>query len=330
MARPDLSDLHVSQLLTGVSVAYFIDPGNFVADRVFPQVLVDAKFGMYLVYDKGAWFRSEAKEVVDGEETPGVGWTTTTGTYNARVWGVHADIGEQEMATADPIFDLENNKTRLAVNDLRLNKDKAWAASFFKTGIWVGGTGGTDQTGVSGTPSTNQFKQWDQTGSTPIKDVQTQRIATAEKTGVMPNVLVLGPYVELALQSNADILDRIKYTQRGFISRDLLATAFGVDEVLVPTVNQNTANDGATVALSFLYGKSALLAYRPPNPAKETPSSGYQFVWRGFLGSNAAGGRISKYPIPQKGIVNRVEAKSAYDMQAIAKDTAVFFATAVG
>jgi hypothetical protein len=330
MALPDINDLHISRLLTGISVAYFQDEANFVAQRAFQPVPVPNKTDIYLTYDKGPWFKTEAKELVPYEESPGIGWTTGTAAYNARVWGVHADISEEELANADQAFQLERNKTRLVVNDLKLQQEKRWVTSFFKTGVW---TGLPDQAGVAGTAtlSANQFHQWDNGIGTanPIVDIQTAALTIAKKTGVKPNVLVVGPEVELQLLNSPIFIERIKYSQPGFPSRQLLASAFGVDEVLVPYVTENTTPAGTAATMAFTYGKSALLLYRPPGPGLEVPASGYTFTWSGLLGANALNGRIRRYPIEQKRIVNRIEGETAYDMQAVAPDTAAFFASVV-
>ena len=52
-------------------------------------------------------------------------------------------------------------------------------------------------------------------------------------SGFAPNIAVMGAYVMAALKKHADIIDRIKYTQRGVVTEDLIATLFDVDELFV-------------------------------------------------------------------------------------------------
>jgi hypothetical protein len=93
---------------------------------------------------------------------------------------------------------------------------------------------GTDRTGVaSAAPTGNQFLQWDNAGSTPIEDVTSQIIAFRELTGYAPNTMVIGAYVLQALRNHPEILDRIKYTERGIVTEDLIASLLGVEKILV-------------------------------------------------------------------------------------------------
>jgi hypothetical protein len=322
MPSPSASDVHVDALLTQISVAYIQDQTNYVADSAFPLVAVDKQSDRYLTYDKGDWFRAEAQARAISAESAGGGWDIdNTPTYFAQVYAIHKDIDDQIRANAD--MDIDRDATEWVTQQLLLKKDLQWAANFFKTGVWA-----VDLTGVPSAPTAGQFIQWDAVGSHPINDVMAAIIAQTELTGLKPNKMVVGPRAYNVLRNHADVLDRIKYTQRGFVTTDLLSALFDVDQVLVPFVVQNTAKKGATTAMSYLYGKAAMLLYSVPAPSLLKPTAGYTFAWDGYAGAGAFGNRISRF---RADLIrsDRIEGEVAYDMKAIAADCATFFNTAV-
>lgn len=204
-----------------------------------------------------------------------------------------------------------------------LKKEILWVNQVFTTGVW-----GTDVTGVAAGPTGNQVLQWNNANATPIQDVDTWRLSIAQNTGFLPNTLVLGPQAYVQLKNHPTILDRIKYTQRGIVTPDLLAELFDIDNVYIPYVIQNTAAEGLTGVYSFLYGKSALLMYVNPNPGLMTPSAGYTFAWTGLLGAAANGVRMKSFRMDHIES-DRVEGEMAIDMHVVGAPLGVFFATVV-
>src|SRR5215831_1508512 len=295
MPNPSQSDLHVNTPLTNISVAYIQDASNFIADKVFPKVSVNKQSDLFWKYSKSDWRRTDAQRRAPSTETPGVGWKVTTDSYFAHIYGVRRDID--------------------------------WANTYFKSGVW-----GTDMTGVVSAPTAGQFVQWDQAGSDPIMDLTTAMVTFREQTGYSPNTLTLGAMVLQVLRNHPDILDRIKYTQRGVVTEDLLATLFGVDRILVayasqatgPEINDATAQDAAATYAYIANKKSALLTYSPGAPSLMTPSAGYTFTWSGYFAGNAEGIRIKTFrmePIAS----DRVEGELTYDMRKVGADMGVMW-----
>lgn len=76
-----------------------------------------------------------------------------------------------------------------------------------------------------------------------------------------------------------------RYVQRGIVSIDLMAAAFGVDKVLVGSalksnvINPEQIESRQNESLNYIWGNSAILAYVPSRPEKKTPEIGYSFMW---------------------------------------------------
>lgn len=335
MPSPTQSDLHVNVPLTNVSIAYIQRSDAFIATKVFPKVPVNKQSDLYWKYSKSDWRRTDVTRRAPSTESPGVGWNVNTSSYFAHVYSVHKDIDDQLRANADSTFRLDSDATAFVTNQLLLKRDLDWAAKYFTTGVWTGALG-ADQTGVASAPGTNQFLQWDVATSDPISYVSGLQIAFVQNTGFKANKLILGANVLKRLRNHPSILDRIKYTQKGIVTTDLLATLFEVDEVLVayasyattPEIPDAKAQDAAATYSFIVDPNSALLCYAPSSPSLMQPSAGYTFTWNGYLNGNGEGVRIKRFRMEHIAS-DRIEGEMTYDMEVISADCGVFLSGAV-
>ena len=324
MPQPTSSSVHVDAILTNISVAYMQRQENFIADKVFPIIPVDKKSDKYFVYTKNDWFRDEAQRRADATESAGSGYNLTTGTYNADVWAFHKDVGDQTLANADAPLNPLREAAEFVTHRLLLRRELQFVTDFFTTGVWA-----DDVTGVSGTPSTNEVKQWsDYTSSDPINDIEAAKSEILGNTGMEANTLVLGYEVFRQLKNHPDLVDRIKYTSSQTITTDMLAAMFDIPRVMIAKAVKATNNEGASEAYGFAFGKGALLCHVAPNPGVMTPSAGYQFSWTGV--SQGLGANIGTSSFRMESIkADRVEAEMAFDNKVIGSDLGYFWTSIV-
>lgn len=324
MANPTPADLHaVNVPLTNFSVAYMQEQDNFIAHRAFPVVSVPQQSNRYYVYNRADWNRAEARVRAPATESAGGGWTLTTDTYFAEVWGIHKDNSEQDYANADTVFNLDSDATRWVTQQMLLRQDIEFVNAFFGTGKWTG-----DQTGVAAAPAANQFLQWNDANSTPVKDIRAQVTNIALRTGgFRPNTLILGPQTYQTLLDNPSIVNRIQNSTGGMVTTQLLAQLFDVERVLVAWSVQNTAAEGAAESSAFMLGKGALLVYSSPTAALRQPTAGIIFAWSGNFGATG-GVRIKRFAMDELSAI-RIEGESWFDMKLVDGALGVFFATAV-
>lgn len=331
MPNPTQSDLHVNVPLTNVSIAYKQASSAYIADKVFPKVPVKKQSDLYWKYSKSDWRRTDVQKRAPSTETPGVGWNVTTDQYYCHVYGVHKDIDDQLRANADSNFKMDSDATQFITNQLLLKRDLDWNSTYFKSGVWE-----TEYKGVAASPTTSQFIQWDNAASDPIGDVSKWIIDFRRLNGFKPNVMVLGAHTMNALKNHPDIIDRIKYTQRGIVSEDLIATLFDVDKLYVsyatvadtPQIPDAVTQDAGAKYDFITPTKGALLLNTPSSPSLMTPAAGYTFTWSGYLGGNSEGIRVKRFrmePIAS----DRIEAEQTYDMKVVCKDLGVFIDSAV-
>jgi hypothetical protein len=321
MPNPTTSAVHVDRPLTNISVAYARSIG-FVGRSVFPTVPVTNKSDVFFKYDKGDWLREEAEVRAPGTESAGGGFNITEGNYSAKVYAFHKDLDDQTIANADSPLNLRQDATRYATRKVVMQSERDWAASFFTAGVW-----GTNKAGVAATPTGDQFLQWDQSGADPIGNVTGVGLDIEAGTGYLPNVGVAQARVLRGIKENADVIDRIKYTQTGIVTMDLIAAAFDLDAIIKASAVSNTANEGATASVDYMLDKGFLLAYRAPSASLAEPSGGYSFVWTGMAGSvEGMQTKAFRVEILES---DRIEVQGAWAQKLVAADVGAFFASAV-
>jgi len=317
--RPTRSMIHIDQPLTNVSIAYVQNASNFVAGQVFPIVPVAKQSDKYFTFDRGDWNTAGAKRRARGTESVGGGWNMSTGSYFAEEWAEHKNIDDQDRANADQPINLDRSTAKFLTQRMLITREADWASNYFTTGVWTGSTTATDI--IPGA-------LWDTVAGTPIDDVGAQVDSILQKTGQLATCLVIGRKVFRALKNHADVLDRVKYTQKGNVTTDLLASLLEVDHVYVANAVQNTAAEDATESMGYILGSNdALLLYVNPSPALEMPSAGYTFAWTGLAG-NSYGQGIRTIRV-EKESSDRVEIKSTWDHKVVAADCGVFFSNCV-
>lgn len=318
---PTMQNAHIDRALTNMSVAYMQDASAFIADKVFPIVKVRRQSDVYYVYNKGDFMRDEAQ--VRGAATESAGGdygVEAADPYYCRKHAFHKDVTPEERANYDEPLDADQDAADFVSQKMLIRREMEWASKFFKTGVWGREIAGGD------TAAEKVVVFWDSVTSDPIGDITSAGVQMASETGYKPNTLVLSPFVFNALKNHEDILDRIKYTQKGIVTEDLLATLFGVDRVFVAWSVVNSAVKGAKDNIGFIMGKHALLCYSNPTPALKKPSAGYIFAWSGLEGSGAYGNRIVRLPMDMLGLgTERIEGEIAFDAKQICKDMGVFF-----
>jgi hypothetical protein len=331
MPNPTQADLHVNVPLTNVSVAHLQDPNDFIARKLFPTVPVKKQSDLYWKFSKSDLRRTDVKRRAPGTKAPGTGWKNNTDSYFAHPYSVRKDIDDPTKANADSPWDLEKISTQNLTSQLLINQDLEWSETFFAASVWE-----TEYTGVSTAPTTGEFLQWDQAGSDPISEVSEWVIRFRELNGRKPNKMVLGADVMRVLKQHPDIIDRIKYTQKGIVTEDLIATLFDVEQILVAyasytdvaEINDAKAQDAAADYSFITDSKSALLCYTPSAPALQTPAAGYTFAWTGLYSGNSAGIKVKRYRLEEIES-DVIEASMAYDMKVVSPDMGIFIEDAV-
>ncbi len=307
MAQPHRSQISVDQSLTNIAVANFQAASNFIAPEFAPLVPVDKQSGRYFIFDQ-AWYRKpQSQKRAPATESVGTGYQVSFDTYFADVWALHHDVPDQDRDNADSPLNLDADALGILEQDMLIRRELECASALFADSVWTGSSTGADIT--LGTT-------WDNVASTPIEDIDLQKEAILENTGQDANVLVLGYSVFRNLKNHEDLLDRVKYTQRGVITEDLMAGLFGVDKVLVARASRNTLQEGDGDNEDFIFNQNdAVLLHVAQSPGLRIPSAAYIFTWTGHI-PNAFGIAAGREDVPLSK-ATRIELEMAMDFKVV-------------
>ncbi len=259
--------LGVDPMLTNVALAYKNE--EYIADKIFTPMGVAKQSGKHFVYDKGR-FRINETLRAKGANANEVTLNLTTGnTYFCEDHALRQFVPDEDVDNAvikgSPAIDAAENVTDM----LLIDKEKALATYMANTANL------TQNTTLAGTDQWSDF-----VNSDPFDD-----IATAEDTihgSIMqkPNALILGKQVYDKLIRHPDLLDRVKWSAKGVLTIDLLKSLFDVDYVLVGRAGYNSAAEGQTDAMSYVWGKHAWLAYVSPKRSGKFVTFGLTYDWK--------------------------------------------------
>lgn len=276
MAQPNVRDLVVAGPLANVSVAY--KNQSYIADKVFPlidNVAPKAKIARYL---KGAWFRDEAGIRGPGTRAKRGGYPIDLISVNTKEYAYAKEVTDEDRrnvrVSGGPPLSPDQDAIEFCVDKIDIKKERRTADLIFAADWSAAGAGGEDAAGLWAAGDSNTF----------IVDVETRIETIRSNTGFRPNTLVLCGSTLAQCKMESTVLDRIKYTQRGVVTPDLLAALFGLQEVLIGDAIYSTAVealDGSDFTSKNIWEKntgkgSAFLFYAPPSPGLKKPSAGYQ------------------------------------------------------
>jgi len=318
--------------LTNMSMAYFANPGDFVAPCVFPICPVGQSSSYYYKFSKADLARDNVqRKPAYGKVQPAI-FGQTDDTYKCEVDQVI--VGIDQIATLDyqrsrapGVADPRRAKVRFATEQMLLHQDIIFARNFFHTGVW-----GQEWSGVAATPSGSQFLKFSDANFDPVHFFD-ERIRDIKQSGRRtPNRLALGYDAYLALKEHPDILERIKYTgttaNPAKVTPAVLAQLFGVEQVKVLESTYNAASLGQDEDMQFICDtKGALLCYATPSPAIDEPSAGYIFTWD-MLG-NGAHVAFDQFDGEKGTHTEFVEGLMSTDMRKTADDLAMYFSDCV-
>lgn len=114
----------------------------------------------------------------------------------------------------------------------------------------------------------------------PFEVIRDSMSSVRGKIGRFPNTMVMGEKTARALFSHPKLIERIKYSGKGILTEDILASLLGLDKIRVGLAVHSS--DGST--FTDIWGDSLVLAYTERNGkdrSEYSPSFGYTFQREG-------------------------------------------------
>ncbi|MBT3193745.1 MAG: hypothetical protein HN341_14455 [Verrucomicrobia bacterium] len=283
----------------------------FIAEQLAPVITVTKQSDKYFIYDKAYWFMDDADDDrAPGTRAPRSGYKLSTGDYLLKEIAHATPVPWKIADNADDPLRMYEDASAYSMQMCLLRRERRTATDLFATGKWATDvTGGTD------------FTKWsDFADSDPANDIATGQDAIQQNTGQLPNTLVIGWEVWQQLRQHPDGLDRYKHTQTGILTPEMVAQWLDIDRLIIGRAIYNSAREGQTASMSYIWGKDALLSFVTSAPSRTEASAAYIFQ-KGDIETR----RFVEEPEKQ----DVVEVTLETDPRVTASDAGYFFSGAV-
>lgn len=270
-------NVHVDQVLTNISIQFPIN-SDFIGSTLFPKLTVQKQSDKYGIFDREFWKLEKHDVRAPGSlanEIPGMTWSLDT--YYANEHALQIAVTDEERTQADAPLTPDADGALLVTQRILLGREKAMKDIATNTANYASGHTVT----LSGTTQWNDY-----VNSNPISDFRTAQRTIHSKLFQPPNTAIIPWLVMSTLEDHPDFIERIKYSERGIVSQELISALFQIPEVVVPGTGIQTSAAGQAVTLGYLWAKDIVMAYVPARPGQKIPAFAYEFVW-GYPGAGA-------------------------------------------
>lgn len=253
----------VSPLLTNIYVGYSGEQ-NYVADVLFPTLTVNKETGTYFVRDKENLRAPADARRGEFDRANRVTNTLTSASFTLEEKSLESPISWKLYDQYDDPFEPKKNATMLVKDKLKLDNE----LDAYNTVVAT----------ASGSNTLDTSASWATISTDIIGQVRTGKTQIHKTTGKKANVIVLSKLAYDAVLKNTAFIESVKYnqnvTEEGL--RNALAAWFDVETVVVADAINNTAKEGQSDSLDYIWGELVVIAYVTRTPALETPTAGYK------------------------------------------------------
>jgi len=289
--------------LSNLSQKYANDDTAFIHTKL-PVISVAKESDKYYVFGRDH-FRIPETVRADGAKANRVNYTLSTSSYELEEHSLEEVVTDRQRANADKSLQPDVDATENLTSRIMLKKELQAKNVIFTT------------TSFSNNHSLTSTLKWNvlTTLSDPIGDVATATSVIMKNTGQKANTVIVGYDAWKGLTNHPNILERIKYSERGIITNELIAAVFDVDNVQVGSAIYDTGIEGAAApSTTYIWNSDAFIGYMEPRPKMKSASALYQFVKSNYTGYPYS---VRKYRDDEvKGDV--IEVSTMHDSKAVA------------
>ena len=266
----------LAQLLTN----YLVPDSAFVGTRIAPYFFTSEQAASYYVFDKENLASSPLLiDRAPSTEYPREQLKLSQDLYGCTNRGVEIPVDDEERRKYASAFSADDAAMRRIRNIIKVNHERR---------IYNKVTGGTFT-------STSPTNKWDDhtvdvnsvPTSLPVEDIDIARNAIYTACGMEPNLLILPRSVFYALKEHPEILNKIKYSQKGIITVDLLSEVFNIPIAIAGGLD-NSAADGQAVVTAGIWSDTVWLGVVGAANDLQSPTAIRTFVWTGMTGPDGA------------------------------------------
>lgn len=265
------SSVYVSQLLTGISLAYRNE--DYIAEKIMPTVFVTKDTAKIATYGMDN-LRIEAALRAQGSGANEVNHSVTIGDhYILQDHALKEFVSKEEEENADLPITPQTDATENLTDRMQVAKEKELADTMNNTSIV------TQYVTLSGTDQWTDFDNSD-----PFADIKVGMENVRTTSGKMPNTFVMSYAVMMTLVIHPAFMDRLPnvsvITVDGVMQA--LRQAFpGIKNIWIGSAQYNSGVEGGTDTLADIWGDNFYILYVEPRPTLKSRSFGFTYAKKG-------------------------------------------------
>lgn len=210
-------------------------------------------------------------------------WEFEQDSYATKEYGAEEVLDDRERAIYAYTIDFERIASMRAMDAVMRDYEKRVAAAVFAPATFTP------------VPVTTE---WSKSNATPVADVLANTTTFKSQMGMLPNALIFNDKVLRNLQTNEEIIDRLKYSgidDPKKVTLQMLAALFNLQYIIVPNAMRNSANSGqATPTFSDIWDDEyAMLCRIATTQDLKEPCLGRTFHFTGD--GSSLGGTVETY-----------------------------------
>ena len=260
------SNAHFNQVLSTTAGEYANTRKGFVAGTLFPAFPTGVQAGQFPKFKKENLLNiPRLKARAPGAPYPRINLEISDGKFATNDYGAEIPLDDRQKKIYKTQLDADRAKVITGTRALLVNKEVR----------------ARDLVQAAAIPNSVPGTKWDQAGADYYGDIDAAKEVVFENCGMDVNTMILPRTVFNNIKHHDSILERIKYSQRGVTTEDILAELFGVERLVIAGAVENTANEGQPLNISKIWGNNVTLAYVDASMDMESPTFARTFAWTG-------------------------------------------------
>jgi hypothetical protein len=246
---------------------------------ILPDVMVDKPQGKYPIFGKENLRVHDSKRAIKTpiKEMPVDNWTS--GTFSVESHGLEASIDFEEIEAAGNLsIDLEQYTMNQIMESLALEEE-------YNAVQLLEDADNYPADNVSALTSGDEFNDYTE-GNNPLVIMRDGMETIRNATNLMPNCILLSHSSYMALADHPVILERIKYSQLGILTTDLLSALLSTpDNKIKVAIGTGMYQDPTTGENVDLWGDVVVIAYNKrlkQGITRYDMSFGKNFILKGY------------------------------------------------
>lgn len=254
--------------LSNLSMKFANDRDSYVATK-FPTVPVAHETDEYYIFGRESFRIPETIRANKGKANRSE-YTLSIGAYALNRHSLDDIVTDRERKNANKGLNPDVDTMEILTDQILNRMEYDANATIFTTA-----------TSFDNTASLTSTLYWSLLTTTTdvIGDVETATSVILKSCGKKANTLVMGEQTYRYVKNQPNILDRIKYSERGIVTPALLSAVFDIKDIMIGSAAyDNVAEGAASNGTTYIWDKRFAAMYLEPNAKLKSPSAVYNLT----------------------------------------------------